>query len=547
MSQLKALFAFSITTLLPAQFLQLGTTRDGSKVAFSSSLSLKSSTRNDNQKIYELSAAGLLRTLRDVSPVILYPGDRAPSNFPILTKPEYDSAGSILAFTGTRWCIGGSGCIGVELTQGTVVWLDGSREAPHSGTVRISANGKWAVYANPTSLVSPYRFYRVNLETGWNEFSATGLSGAATAGRRVVANDGTVVSVPGARTLTVRKPGQRDATIPLSFSTSFVTISNDASFAIAQTTEEHPYFWLVDLYTQQQIPFLWAAEGVSQPALSDDGMTLLFLSAANFAGTNDSLAVQVWTMDMITGHLRQWTTEPFGISEATISGDGLIVWATTRDGRLVRVDGLSGITEPFLQSSPQVNAAEYTTWAPGSRYRFEGAGLNSVSLSWQGLAVPIVNQAAESLEFIVPWEAATGSGAFEIDVADSPFQPLRITGEMRAVAPQFIKTAGFIHALRQDLSPLTVATPARPGETVTLLMRGLGPVDSQGRTLQPSTVFSSAFPSIEIVSSEVDLGTPGTYRLAIRVPAITEGPLTLFVRGPGDENAADSGLLPVEP
>jgi hypothetical protein len=80
-----------------------------------------------------------------------------------------------------------------------------------------------------------------------------------------------------------------------------------------------------------------------------------------------------------------------------------------------------------------------------------------------------------------------------------------------------------------------------------LLMRGLGPVDSQGRTLQPSAVFSSAFPSIEIVSSEVDLGTPGTYRLAIRVPAITEGPLTLFVRGPGGDSADDSGLLPVEP
>ncbi len=547
MTHLKALLAFSVSTLLPAQFLHLATTHDGSKVAFSSSLSLKSATRNDNQKIFEISSSGFLRTLRDVTPVILYPGDRAPSNFPILTKPEYDSSGAILAFTGTRWCIGGSGCIGVELNQGSVVWLDGSREAPYSGTVRISANGKWAVYANPTSLVSPYRFYRLNLETGWNEFSATGLSGAAGAGRRVVANDGTVVSVPGGRTLVVRRPGQPDSTIQLSFSTSTVTISNNASFAIAQTSDQTPYLWLIDLYTQEQIPFLWAAEGVSQPALSDDGMALLFLSAANFAGTNDSLAVQVWTMDLITGRLRQWTAEPFGISEATLSGDGLIVWATTNDGRLIRVDGLSGLTETFLQSSPHVDMPEYTTWAPGSRYRFEGAGLNSVSLSWQGLAVPVVNRGADFLDFIVPWEASTGSGVFEIDAPDSPFQPLRIQGEMRAVAPQFSKTGGFIHALRQDLSPLTVANPARSGETVILLMRGLGPVDSQGRTLQPTTVFAAAVPSIEIISSEVDLGTPGTYRLAIRLPAVTEGPLTIFVRAPSDEYASDSGLLPVEP
>jgi len=547
MPHLKALFAFSLSALLPAQFLHLATTRDGSKVALSSALSLKSATRNDHQKIFEISSSGFLRTLRDISPIVLYPGDRAPSNFPVLTKPEYDSAGSILAFTGTRWCIGGSGCIGVELNQGAVVWLDGSREAPYSGTVRISANGKWAVYANPTSLASPYRFYRVNLETGWSEFSASGLSGAAGVGRRVVANDGTVLSVPGGRTLVVRRPGQPDDTIPLSFSTSFVTISNDASFAIAQSSDEHPYLWLIDLHTREQIPFLWAAEGVTQPALGDDGMTLLFLSGANFAGTNHSLAVQVWTMDMLTGRLRQWTAEPAGISEATISGDGLIAWATTKDGRLVRVDGLSGVTETFLQQAPQVNTPESTAWAPGSRYRFEGAGLNSVSLTWQGLPVPIVNRGVDFLDFIVPWESSTGSGAFEIDVPDSPFQPLRIQGEMRTVAPQFIKTGGFIHALRQDLSPLTLANPARSGETVILLMRGLGPVDSQGRTLQTSTIFASAFPSVEIVSSEVDPGTPGTYRLAIRLPAVTEGPLTVFVREPAGEYASDSGLLPVEP
>lgn len=547
MSPLKALFAFSAFAVLQAQFLHLATTHDGSKVAFSSSLSLKSATRNDNQKIFEISSSGFLRTVRDVTPVILYPGDRAPSNFPILTKPEYDSAGSILAFTGARWCIGGSGCIGVELNQGTVLWLNGSREAPYSGTVRISANGKWAVYANPTSLVSPYRFYRLNLESGWNELSATGLSGTAGAGRRVVANDGTVVSVPGGRTLVVRRPGLPDDTIPLTFSTSLVTISNDATFAIAQTSDQQPYLWIVDLYTREQIPFLWAAEGVSQPALSDDGMTLLFLSAANFAGTNDSLAVQAWTMDLITGRLRQWTTEHSGISEATISGDGLVIWATTRDGRLVRVDGLSGVAGTFLQQAPKVDTPEYTTWVPGSRYRFEGAGLNTVSLSWQGVDIPIINRGAAFLDFIVPWEASVGSGAFEVSVQNSPFQPLRITGEMKAISPQFIKTGDFIHALRQDLSPLTVANPARSGETVTLLLRGLGPLDSQGRTLQLPAVASAASLSIDVVNSEADPGTPGTYRVTIRLPAVTEGPLTLLVRGPGDEYATDSGLLPVEP
>jgi uncharacterized protein (TIGR03437 family) len=547
MQPLKALFAFSLSALLPAQFLDLATTRDGSKVAFASKLSLKSSSRNDYPKIFELSASGFLHALRDTPPVILYPGDRSPSNFPTLSRPEYDSTGALLAFTGDRWCIGGSGCVGVERTQGSVLWLDGSREAPSSGTARISANGRWAVYFNPTSLASPYRFHRVDLQTGSSELAATGLTGVAGTGRRVIANDGTVISAPGSSTLVVRKPGQPDVSIPLPFKTAFVTISNDASFAIAQSTDEHPVIWLIDLYTHGTLPFLWAREGVSQPALSDDGATLLFLSGANFAATNDSLAVQIWTMDLITGRLRQWTTEPLGIAEATISGNGLVVWATTRDGRLIRVDGLSGLSETLLNQAPQAATPESTTWSPGSRYRLDGAALNSATLSWQGLSVPIVSQAADFVEFIFPWESTLGAGALELEIPDSPFQSLRLDGEMRAVAPRFIKTGAFIHALRQDFSPLTVSNPARPGETVMLLMRGLGPVDSQGRTLQPSTVFSSAFPSIEIVSSEVDLGTPGTYRLAIRVPAITEGPINLFVRAPGGDSADDSGLLPVEP
>lgn len=546
MSHVRLLAALACAGLLSAQYKDLSTGRNGMKAAFSSRLSLAGGERNDQPKLFEIDATGRLTTLRSMLPVMLYPGDRAPSNFPSLTRPEYNSAGTMLAFTGGRWCIGGSGCVGVETTQGSVLWLDGSREAPNSGTARISANGRWAVYYNPTSLASPYRFYRVDFETGWSEFSRTGLYGTAGVGRRVIANDGTVLDSIGMQTLVMRKPRMADVVIPLGFNTSFVTISNDASFAIAQSSDVNPSMWLIDLYTHQTIPFLWAYEGVTQPALSDDGMTLLFLSGANWAATNDSLAVQVWTMDMMTGRLRQWTHEPSGIAEATISGDGLVAWAATKDGRLIRVDGLSGETQALLSSAPQASSPESTVWAPGSRYRLEGAGLGGMTLRWQGVDLPVILAADDDIEFTVPWEAALGQGKLEIEQPGSPFQPQQIQGEMKAVAPRFIKTNEFIHGLREDGSPLTVVNPAKPGEVIMLLMRGLGPLDAQGRTLQTVAVSATEFPSIEVVASTSDPGTPGTYRLSVRVPAAAQGQLNVFVRAPDEEAPNESGWIPVE-
>jgi uncharacterized protein (TIGR03437 family) len=547
MSHFRFLAVLACAPLLSAQYQDLSTGRNGTKLAFSSRLSLVGEQRNDQPKLFEIDVTGQLKTLRSTLPVILYPGDRAPSNFPSLTRPEYNSAGTMMAFTGDRWCIGGSGCIGVERTQGNVLWLDSSRESPSSGMARISANGRWGVYYNHTSLASPYRFYRVDFETGWSEFSATGLYGTAGTGRRIIANDGTVLNSIGMQTLVMRKPRMPDVVIPLGFSTSFVTISNDARFAIAQSSDVNPGMWLIDLYTYQTVPFLWAYEGVTQPALSEDGMTLLFLSGANWAATNDSLAVQVWTMDLMTGGLRQWTHEPSGIAEATISGDGLVVWAATKDGRLIRVDGLSGETQVLLNSAPQAGSPESAVWAPGSRYRLEGGGLGGMNLRWQGADLPVVVSAYGHIEFMVPWEAALGSGKLEIEQPGSPFQPQQIEGEMKAVAPRFIKTNGFIHGLREDGSPLTAANPAKPGEVVMLLMRGLGPLDAQGRTLQTVAVSAAEFPSFEVVASTSDPGTQGTYRLSVRVPAAAQGQLNLFVRAPDEEYPNESGWIPVEP
>lgn len=529
---------------LAAQYQDLTTDRHGWKAAFSSPLSLKGATRNDQPKILEVDAAGGLKTLRD-EPAAINPGDRAPVNFPVLTKPEFSADGRRMALSGERWCIGGSGCVGVERLLGRVVWLDGSRETTGSGVARISANGRWVVYANPTSIVNPYRFHRVDLEGGRSELDRTGIYGLPRAGRRAVADDGTVLTIPGGRQLTVKKPGHPDATAALPFNAASVTLSNDARFAVAETSDAVPMIWLVDLLTFESIPAVIAAEGAAQPALSDDGMTMLFLSGANWAANNDSLAVQVWTMDLSTGRLRQWSHEAAGVAEATISGDGMVVWAVSRDGRLLRIDGLTGETYTAIGAAAVLETPESAVWAPGSRYWLAGRGLKDANLRWLGTELSVVQSEDAWVEFIIPWNVGSGSGVLEVDRAGSPFQPFQLAGEMRPVAPRFIKTDEFIHGLRADGSPLTPGNPAAAGEEVTLLLRGLGPCDAAGRTLaQVEVVWRSSLP-VAVLDSTSDPATPGTYLLKVRIPAEASGPTLVSVKETGREYAEESGWLAV--
>jgi uncharacterized protein (TIGR03437 family) len=138
-----------------------------------------------------------------------------------------------------------------------------------------------------------------------------------------------------------------------------------------------------------------------------------------------------------------------------------------------------------------------------------------------------------------------GPGALQIESPDSPFQAVQLTGEMKSVAPLFIKTDEFIHGLRADGSPLTVGNPARPGEVVTLQMVGLGPSDSQGRTLETVIVTASDSTTLDVTDSRVDPSTPGMYLLKVRIPQQSGGPLLVSVRAPSAQYPEESGWIPV--
>jgi uncharacterized protein (TIGR03437 family) len=550
------LFVWALAAGAPAaaQFLDLATDSHGSRLLFSTPLSLPGDERNDQLKIIEASPGGSLRTLFSTPPTMQSPDDSFPSNFPVLRGALLSSSGA-LAYTASRWCIGGSRCLPVESFLGTVLppgCNAGQGCAISSaGTVSLSSNGRWAVFFNPSSMMRRYWITWLDLETGATASSSVPLAVPAPAGGRIVASDGAVVSGAQEAFLDLRRPASEPTLIPTRSGLDQVIVSSDGRFAVGVTRDAARSLTAVDFRSGLETVIVEAEEGCSNPVLSEDGSTLLFLSGANWEARNGSLAVQVWTIGMLTGRLMQWTSEPEGIAAATLSGDGQTVWAATGDGRILRLQAPGAAAEEVVAASPDAALHGTTRIVPGSRYTLEGSGLAGVHLHWQGLDLPVIESSNHRAVFLVPWEAATGKGAIEVEREHSPFAPLHIAAEAAAAAPLFAETEHFAWGLHADGTPLTLASPAMPGETIKLMITGLGPVSASGQAQTPfelRAIENPAFPPplLPILGAALDPGAPGMYWIQVRLPAaISTNPLQLAIRTAGADHDDDWVWLPV--
>lgn len=538
-----------------AQFVDLATDSRGSRLLFSTSLSLPNEERNDQPKIVELSAGRVLRTLFSARVEMQSPGDAFPSSFPVLRGPMLSSDGSVTAFTATRWCLGGSRCLSVELVLGTVTPSGcGAGHAcafSSAGTASLSANGRWAVFYNPASMLRRYGVLRLNLQSGAAEPFASPLPGPAPAGARTVANDGTIVSGSPDPYIEVRRPGSDPIRVPVQIGLDSVVVSDDARFAVGVTRDLARSLVAVELQSGLETVIVEAEEGCAHPVLSDGGSRLLFLSAANWEARNDGLAVQAWTIDIVTGRLRQWTSEPSGIVDATLSGDGQTLWAATSDGRIVRIQDAGEEAEEMVPASPAATLRRTARIAPGSRYTLNGRGLAGARVEWKALALPVIWSSNERLEFLLPFGAALGLDALEVKREGSPFAPLRIAAEAIEAAPLFAETERYAQGLREDGSPLTRENPAAPGEIVTLTVTGLGPVSASGQVLLPVELreiedASVPPPLLPVLNASRDPESEGMYLIRFRVPpAISANPLQLGIRVAGADHDEDWVWLPV--
>ena len=532
------------------QFRDLSTDRHGTKVVLSTALTLLGEVRNDEPKLIVATQGGVA-TLRN-TPAEIPSGQRYPSNFPQLVSPELSSDGLRYAFTGQRWCVGGSGCVAVERLNGNVRDSNDRLLAGSGGRARISANGRWAVFTGTTSLANPYRFVRVDLETNSSEWESSGAALNAPVGRRAVADNGTVVWASG-NSLWMRPVGSLAVPVPLPVTAAMAVVSDDARFAVVQTEAEPPSLWIVDLLSKATIPAVWAYEGCRQPSLSEDGMSLMFVSAANWEGRNDTLTPQVWVMDLISGHLKQVTSGNDAVLEATISGDGKSVWAATQGGRVIRVDVGAGSAEEVIAATPWTATTEPWMLAPGGRYSMTGSGLKTAEVRVNELAADIVKREPDRVDFIVPWGVPGGAQKVLIGAAGSPFQPVQLTWEFRETAPRFERWGSLPMIWHEGgMRAVWEKDPAGPGEVIEIRMTGMGPLDAQGRTTAPLGWDFYESPGAiavapQVIESGIEWNEPGLYRVKLRLSQFSPGAAALVCRDARDSAQSDYTALATAP
>src|SRR5579862_1103441 len=186
---MRSLLVLALTSagVASAQFNGLTTTADGSAIYFSSQLRLRGTTQSFNSKIFFLDSAGpRLSQARGPGPPILH----TTTEFYNLLEPEVAADGSVLAFTGTRPCYFGSGCLIVQTAQGTLVDGSGQEILRALGYVNISPGGQWAVFSGRNTFGSSLSLTElIDLRTSKHVDVPYAFYGPT---RRRVADDGTV-------------------------------------------------------------------------------------------------------------------------------------------------------------------------------------------------------------------------------------------------------------------------------------------------------------------------------------------------------------------
>lgn len=482
-------------TSLHAQFGQLVTPDDGSQVVFSSKLSLKSAPAHDWSKLFQTSARGvqLLDERLPVSPPAPLPTMEA---FYELVSRDQSSDGLVQALNTYRPCAGGSRCVFVELFMGEIRAPGGADPLKRGGILRLSPDGRYAFNYGSTQAMAVPAIWDLWTNSVAKLQQPTGTVAVAPVGRRVIANNGTAVYIGSAGAVVLADTGGVTSTAKTTMPASAAIIEPGGRFLVYETAWSAHQLMLYDLDSEWELPLVWAEEGCTLPALSDDARHLLFLSAANWEAANDRQRVQAWLFDLTTGELRQLTRDVAGITEATLSGNGQVVWAVTLAGRLLHVDVDSRTN---LEVVGRTVALDYGqgTCARGSQCELTGRGLapeifeataplpvtlGGIELKIDGMALPLISVAPDEIRFVLPWDLQPGTYQLELTPGDSVFQEKNVlTESVTAGTPSLYLSERAateqVYALHDDFhGPVTSTDPARPGEVVHLYAAGLGPV-----------------------------------------------------------------------
>jgi hypothetical protein len=329
--------ALTSAEIASAQFSGLTATADGSILYFSSTLRLRGTIESFDSKIFEIAADGpILAQARD-------PGQRifnTTEEFYNLVEPQVSDDGTILAFTGTRPCYGGSSCLTVQTAQGTIVDGTGQEILRMFGYVNVSPNGRWAVFSSRNLFDAPglSKAELVDLSTG-RQFDVPYSFVGPT--RRRVADDGTIAFFDSGAIVLWRTDGQHtinDPAIPsqTSYPEPALMISNDGTTVVYQNTSG------LVLYDRSQSSGLTIASGtLTSVTMRDDARTVAWINENSQIGIASLEGVQVPAISE-------------GLAKITLSGDGQTLFASTNNGRILSIQLPSGTTTELNPRTPSI-------------------------------------------------------------------------------------------------------------------------------------------------------------------------------------------------
>jgi uncharacterized protein (TIGR03437 family) len=251
--------------------------------------------------------------------------------------------------------------------------------------------------------------------------------------------------------------------------------------------------------------------------LTTDGKTVLYTDT-------DATGTQLYTVRVDGSGGRRVTNVSGGVPTAILSGNGRIAYATGPSG-LVRVDMDSGSVTILAPAPPQVSAVysffrETHVAAVGSVLELGGVTAASVKRAlFCGQPVQIPDRGP--LRFQVPWDQPEGMCGILLE-SDAPFEFAPVTLQVKQYDPafgQFVLHEGFTGVVSD-------ASPAAPGELVTVYMTGLGPIETNGG-IRPGfrCLFNATMADVEYAGAAP--GYSGFYQVNVRLPNVRTRPAIL--------------------
>jgi uncharacterized protein (TIGR03437 family) len=514
-----------------AQFSGLATTTDGSQLYFSSPMQLTGSADTSSYpKIFRYDGAhfSLYATLAKVTSTAPPPqaGPTITSNYYALAYPFVSGNGATTGYVGYADCTGCSY----------------DRVLPAQTTFQFAGAGGELVLPRQCNLNTSGRFALCQVETGspFNPAPAVliDLASAQTiaflqtfcwGNPHYMTTNGSVLlynssglalwsAVSGTQSVAVAVPPYGGGCPMISGDGSLIVHVNNTSLS------------MFNVATHTDTPL------VLNPVLGEDDYVIQIFAISDdarwiLAEIFDGSAQQLDIVDSTTGSVKQLTFGPDGIQAATLSGDGTTAYLATANGKLLKIDAQSGVSQALLGNQPIVTA--YDPPVAGSLNRIIGSGFpKSPQVLVNGAPAPIISSTATEVDAQIPWETPAGTVTLQVTGPAAIFQQvISIPLLTNAATP-------LGQPIHQDFSGfVTEASPAHGGEIVQFYFTGLGPVtpqvaDGKPSPMSPLSQLTMPLPtSFVYQGGGVNQGAPlvlyaglapgliGVYQVSIQLPA----------------------------